>query len=163
MAEVERLLTASLVAVDVVDPAHRDAQRCLHAYYAELDERFDAGLDPDRSRQVGLDEARPPAGLFVVATLRGDPVGCGALKLHRGQPAEIKRMWVDRAARGLGVGRRLLADLEARARDAGATKVRLDTNRTLVEAIAMYRSTGYTEVPAFNDEPYAHHWFEKRL
>ena len=72
-------------------------------------------------------------------------------------------MWVAPAARGTGLGRRLLADLEARARDHGCTRVRLDTNRTLTEAIALYRTSGYREVAAFNDEPYAHHWFEKTL
>ena len=72
-------------------------------------------------------------------------------------------MWVDPAARGLGVARRLLAALEDRAWRAGAPAVRLDTNRTLTEAIAMYRASGYREVDRFNDEPYAHHWFQKDL
>ena len=121
------------------------------------------GFDPATARPTPPDGMRPPAGLFVLATLRGAPVGCGALLFRRDDPPEIKRMWVDRSARGLGVGRRLLGDLEQRAAAAGCTAVRLDTNRTLGEAIAMYRSSGYVEVPAFNDEPYAHHWFEKRL
>ena len=68
-----------------------------------------------------------------------------------------------RNRRGLGVGRRLLAELEAHAIASGSHTVRLDTNKALTEAIAMYRSAGYIEVDAFNDEPYAHHWFEKRL
>ncbi len=72
-------------------------------------------------------------------------------------------MWVAGSARGLGVGRRILTELEHRARRRGATVVRLETNRQLTEAIDLYRSAGYAEVPAFNDEPYAHHWFEKRL
>jgi ribosomal protein S18 acetylase RimI-like enzyme len=72
-------------------------------------------------------------------------------------------MWVAESARGLGIGRRLLAELEGRALRSGAVTARLETNRSLVEAIAMYRSAGYVEVPAFNDEPFAHHWFEKRL
>jgi ribosomal protein S18 acetylase RimI-like enzyme len=72
-------------------------------------------------------------------------------------------MWVAESVRGLGVGRRLLAELEARARDHGARSVRLDTNRNLTEALAMYRSAGYVEVPRFNDEPFAHHWFRKEL
>ncbi|MBD3753393.1 MAG: GNAT family N-acetyltransferase, partial [Micrococcales bacterium] len=59
--------------------------------------------------------------------------------------------------------RRLLTAIEDAARDAGSTVVRLDTNRTLTEAIRLYRSAGYVEIPAFNDEPYAHHWFEKHL
>ena len=72
-------------------------------------------------------------------------------------------MWVDTAARGLGVGRRLLAELESRAAAGGRRTVRLDTNGSLTEAVAMYRSAGYREVDPFNDETYADHWFEKRL
>lgn len=163
MAEVERLLTAALVEIDAVDPAQRDAQLCLRAYFAELGERFDAGFDPALSISAELREMRPPAGLFLLATLRGEPVGCGALKLHDQEPTELKRMWVARSARGLGIGRRLLTELERRAAVEGARVVRLETNRALTEAIALYRSAGYREVDAFNDEPYAHHWFEKEL
>jgi ribosomal protein S18 acetylase RimI-like enzyme len=72
-------------------------------------------------------------------------------------------MWVAPEARGLGIGRRLLLELERQSREAGARVVRLETNRALKEAIQLYRSAGYREVKAFNDEPYAHHWFEKRL
>ena len=72
-------------------------------------------------------------------------------------------MWVAPAARGLGLGRRLLASLEAEAAASGARTVRLETNQTLVEAISLYRASGYREVAPFNDEPYAHHWFEKTL
>ena len=106
---------------------------------------------------------RDSCGFAFVATLRGTPVGCGALKFHGRRPAELKRMWVAPSTRGLGLGRRLLAELEHLAREHGARTVRLETNRNLTEAIALYRSAGYREVPAFNDEPYAHHWFEKRL
>ncbi|MGH2586829.1 MAG: GNAT family N-acetyltransferase, partial [Dehalococcoidia bacterium] len=100
---------------------------------------------------------------LLAASIRSEPIGCGALKFHKDQPTEIKRMWVAESARGLGVGRRLLAELEAHAVANGANVVRLETNKTLVEAISMYRSAGYVEVDAFNDEPYAHHWFEKQL
>ena len=106
---------------------------------------------------------RPPAGLFLVAMLRGEPIGCGALKVHGGEPAELKRLWVAGTARGLGIGRRLLAELESRAAAHGSATVRLDTNGALTEAIALYRSAGYREVDAFNLEPYADHWFEKHL
>jgi GNAT superfamily N-acetyltransferase len=149
-----------IVAVDPADPA---AQHCLREYFAELDRRFDTGFDPATSRLPDPAEMRPPSGLFLVATRDGEPVGCGGLKLHDDQPAELKRMWVAGSARGLGIGRRLLAELERRALELGSRALRLDTNRTLSEAIAMYRSSGYREVDAFNDEPYAHHWFEKRL
>jgi DNA-binding MarR family transcriptional regulator/N-acetylglutamate synthase-like GNAT family acetyltransferase len=163
MAEVERLLTAALVEIDVVDPAHRDAQLCIREYFAELGRRFEMGFDPASSTPVELHELRPPAGLFLVATLRGEPVGCGAVKFHGDQPAELKRMWVAESARGLGIGRRLLDELERHATAGGARVIRLETNRTLTEAISLYRSAGYREVEAFNDEPYAHHWFEKQL
>jgi ribosomal protein S18 acetylase RimI-like enzyme len=105
----------------------------------------------------------PPAGLFLVAYVHGKTVGCGGVKHHPGEPSEIKRMWVEESARGLGIARRVLARLEADAKASGANRARLETNGTLTEAINMYRSAGYEEVPAFNDEPFAHHWFEKAL
>jgi ribosomal protein S18 acetylase RimI-like enzyme len=83
------------------------------------------------------------------------------LKFHAEEPTELKRMWVADSARGLGIGRRLLAELEAEAARNGGRMVRLETNNSLSEAIALYRSSGYVEVEPFNDEPYAHHWFEK--
>jgi ribosomal protein S18 acetylase RimI-like enzyme len=91
------------------------------------------------------------------------PVGCAALKLHGDAPAEVKRMWVDPEVRGAGLGRKLLVAVEEEARAAGVRVLHLETNASLVEAIALYRSAGYVEVASFNDEPYAHHWFEKRL
>ena len=163
MRDVERLLTPSTVEIARMDPMDRRARYCLRAYFDELDRRFDAGFDPALSISADADELRPPRGALLVATLGSDPVGCGALKFHRGAPTELKRMWVAASARGLGLGRRLLAELEAEAQRRGSRTVRLETNRSLTEAIALYRSAGYREVPAFNDEPYAHHWFEKTL
>ncbi len=163
MAEVERVVTAGLVVIAPVDPADARARHCLRAYTDELNRRFDAGWDPARSISAGVEELRPPAGLFVLASLDGNPVGCGALKFHPDAPAELKRMWVSKSVRGLGIGRRLLEELEARAVVGGAPAIRLETNGALVEAVSLYRSAGYAEVPAFNDEPYAHHWFEKQL
>jgi DNA-binding MarR family transcriptional regulator/GNAT superfamily N-acetyltransferase len=163
MAEVERLLTASMIQVSPRDPRRPDARWCLGSYFSELARRFDAGFDPALSISADDQELTPPAGLLLVATLHGEPVGCGALKFHDDAPTEIKRMWVAPQARGLGLGRRILADLERRAAAGGARVVRLETNRTLTEAIGLYRAEGYREVPPFNDEPYAHHWFEKAL
>ncbi|MFF0265725.1 GNAT family N-acetyltransferase [Kribbella sp. NPDC004536] len=163
MDEVTRLLTASMVRVEPVDPRLPTAQYCLNEYFAELGRRFDDGFDRTRSISADNAELTPPAGLLLMATLRAEPIGCGALKLHGDDPAELKRMWVSPDARGLGLGRRLLTELEHAAAAHGAPAVRLETNRTLAEAIALYRSSGYEEVPAFNDEPYAHHWFEKHL
>jgi DNA-binding MarR family transcriptional regulator/GNAT superfamily N-acetyltransferase len=163
MAEVDRLLTAGTVTLDVVDPDHLDSRHCLLSYFAELQERFDTGFDPARSLLPDAGELRPPHGLFLVARLHGEPVGCAGVKLPPGAPAEIKRMWVAPQARRLGLGRRFLTELEARAAAHGCDTLRLDTNKTLGAAINLYHSFGFQEVPAFNDEPYAHHWFEKRI
>ena len=151
------------VVIAAEDPTSPDAQRCLEAYFDELDRRFDGGFDAGRSIPATVDDLVEPAGLLLLARVDGEPVGAGAVKFHGRGPAELKRMWVSSDARGLGIGRRLLAELEARAREHGAISARLETNRSLTEAIRLYRSAGYVEVPPFNDEPYAHHWFEKDL
>jgi DNA-binding MarR family transcriptional regulator/GNAT superfamily N-acetyltransferase len=163
MAEVERLLSASAVRIAVEDPRSIDARWCLEQYFSELDARFDSGFSAELSISADADELTPPAGALLIARLHTRPVGCGAVKLHPGAPAELKRMWVAPEARGLGLGRRILRELEQLARDGGAQVVRLETNRALSEAIALYRGSGFREVAAFNAEPYAHHWFEKRL
>jgi DNA-binding MarR family transcriptional regulator/predicted GNAT family N-acyltransferase len=163
MGTVERLLTAGLVMFAVADPASPEARACMAAYFAELGERFDGGFDPGASLPATDGDLVEPAGLLLLARLHGEPVGCGALKFHGTEPAELKRMWVANRARGLGLGRRLLAELEDQARRHGATVVRLETNQALTEAITLYRSAGYAEVAAFSDEQYAHHWFEKHL
>ena len=163
MAEVERLLLASMVTIASADPRSAAARWCLEQYFAELDGRFDTGFDPGRSISAQAHELTPPAGLILVARLRQEPIGCGALKFHADAPGELKRMWIAPRVRGLGLGRSLLHALERHAKEAGVSVLRLETNRALTEAIALYRRAGYEEVEAFNAEPYAHHWFEKRL
>ena len=160
---VERLLTAGLVELRIDEPTSRAVRYCFQSYFAELDARFETGFDPGRSISAEADELSQPRGLVLIARLRDQPIGCAALKLHGSDPAEIKRMWVAPTARGLGLGRRLLRELEEHACRRGTTFVRLESNRALTEAIALYRSAGYIEVGPFNDEPYADHWFEKRL
>jgi len=163
MADVERLLTASAVRIEQVSPDSRDAEYCLQQYFAELAERFDVGFDPALSLSPTHEEFVPPNGTFLVMRLHGQPVGCGGFKHESQGAAYIKRMWVANEARGLGLGRRLLQELEQRARSLGYRKLRLETQKSLSEAQQLYRSSGFREVPPFNDEPYAHHWFEKTL
>ena len=163
MTEVERLLRASMVTVADEDPNSPEARWCIEQYFAELGSRFERGFDPATTISATADELVPPRGALVIARLREQLIGCGAVKFHPGAAAELKRMWVSVDARGLGVGRRILLELEERARNAGAPAARLETNRALTEAIQLYRRSGYLEVPPFNDEPHAHHWFEKQL
>lgn len=163
MTEVHRLLQAGGVVIERVDPASDSARWCVAQYYAELTNRFEDGFDPASSIPADDAELRSPRGAFLVATVDGEPVACGAVKKVSAGVGWIKRMWVARTARGLGLGRQMLAALEREARRLGLTTVQLETNRSLVEAIQLYRSAGYVEVPPFNAEPYGDHWFEKRL
>jgi len=162
MGVVERLLLAGAVRINVENPRSGSARSCLRRYFEELAARFETGFDPALSIPLAATDLTPPQGFFVVATLHGEAVGCGALKCH-GDYGEIKRMWVAPASRGLGIGKRILQWLEALARKRRLPLLRLETNKALTEAQALYRSSGYREVRPFNDESYAHHWFEKAL
>ncbi len=163
MAEVERLITAATLTVRIEPPGSDAARHCLAQYFAELATRFDTGFDPARSNSATEAEMTPPAGYFFIAWMDTRAAGCGALKCNPRGIGEVKRMWTAPEARGLGVARRILHAIETKARGLRLKRLRLETNRTLLEAQSLYRSAGYREVAAFNDEPYAHHWFEKRL
>jgi len=164
MRTVERLVAGSLVEFLLVDPESADAQRCLRAYIAELNRRSPSRhFDPTVGATAAPEEVRPPRGGFVVAYLRGEPIGCGAVKHLSGGVTDIKRMWFAESARGLGLGRRMLEHLESLARAHGSVVIHMETSDVLPEAISLYRSAGYKEVPAFNDEPFADHWFAKNL
>jgi GNAT superfamily N-acetyltransferase len=156
-------LTAASVEIRPVDPEHADAQRCLAEYVAELNRRSERGFDPTVGATALPHEVRPPAGQFFVVYLDGEAIGCGAVKHHVDAPAEIKRMWIASSARGFGLGRRLLTTLEQCAAAGGARVARIETSAVLTEAIALYRSAGWVEVPRFNDEPFADIWLEKEL
>jgi len=164
MRTVERLIATSLVELREVDPESADAQRCLRAYVTELNRRSpERGFDPHKGATAEPHEVRPPNGAFVVAYLRGEAIGCGAVKHHPGAVTDIKRMWLAESARGLGLGRRLLAHLEGLAREHGSREAHIETSDVLPEAVALYRSAGYVEVEPFNDEPFADRWFTKPL
>jgi DNA-binding MarR family transcriptional regulator/GNAT superfamily N-acetyltransferase len=163
MKEVEQILRASLIRFEIEDPTSSEAKWCFGQYFAELDVRFESGFDATRSISADAHELVLPNGVLMIARLRNEPVGCGALKFPPNQPGEVKRMWIAPMVRGLGAGRQLMNKLERQAINAGVRCLHLETHKALKEAIALYRSSGYAEVNAFNAEPYAHHWFEKRL
>jgi DNA-binding MarR family transcriptional regulator len=163
MGEVERLIRAASVRVAAEAPDSADARLCLDAYFSELGARFEGGFDAVKDNSAHAGDMAPPSGLFVVARLDGDPVGCGGLNRTDKATGEIKRVWTAPSARGMGVARRVLRTLEAGARNMGLRTLRLDTNRALTEAHALYRKEGFLEIARFNDNHYADHWFEKRL
>jgi len=176
LAEADLLVRAATVSLEQVDPASDLARRAVAAYVAELDERFPGGFDPGPVPAAGERDAEderlvPPSGAFVVATSDGEPVACGGVRTLTAGPdggpgggvGEIKRMWVHPGWRGAGLGSRLLRHLEGVSRDLGHREVRLDTNGTLTEAVAMYERAGYRRVARYNDNPYAEHFFAKRL
>jgi DNA-binding MarR family transcriptional regulator len=163
LASAERLLRAATVTFVRVDPRSADARATLARYFAELDERFRSGFDPDAAGADDVEGMRPPDGAFVLVRSDDVTIGCGGLHHVDRRTGEIKRMWIDPAWRGLGLGRRLLAHLERVARGLGRRRVILDTNETLAEAITMYERAGYHRIERYNDNPYAHHWFAKTL
>ncbi|HXH47583.1 MAG TPA: GNAT family N-acetyltransferase [Bradyrhizobium sp.] len=156
-------LTRERVTLDEMDPQSDAARYCLGEYYAELGRRFKQGFDVSLSRDPDAKDMRRPRGTFLVAMSDTLPIGCVGLKGTDHGYAEIKRLWVAPAARGLRLGRRLMDAAETTARELGITLLRLDTNSALPEAAQLYRSTGWREIPRFNDDPYPDLFFEKRL
>ncbi|WP_245154810.1 helix-turn-helix domain-containing GNAT family N-acetyltransferase [Nocardioides sp. 1609] len=158
LATADLLVRAATVVLRAVDPTGPAATESMDRYFAELADRFPDGFDPGTPS---------PLDCFTVATSDGTPVACGGLQRIADDATatvdEIKRMWVDPSWRGAGLGSRLLRHLEDVARSRRATAIRLDTNGTLSEAIAMYERSGYRRIGRYNDNPYAELFFEKTL
>jgi len=163
LATAERLLTAATVRFVEIDITHESAQTAIDSYFTELDDRFPTGFDGDAYHDEDAATMSPPNGRFVVIRSDTRVLGCGGVLNLEPGTGEIKRMWVDPSMRGLGLGRRLLRHLEDMVSEMGNRTVRLDTNSTLTEALALYDSAGYVEIERYNDNPYARHWFEKRF
>jgi len=151
------------IRLDIVPPDSPEARACREAYFDELARRFAEGFDPEAGKASRDDDMRPPSGVFIVARREGVPVGCGGFTRLEGEFAEMKRVWTSPEARGLGIARRILRELERLAAEAGYRAIRLDTHGSLGEAHALYRGEGYREIGRYNDNPYAQLWFEKRL
>jgi len=162
LATADRLLRAATVTFDVVDPQSDHAVASMSAYFHELDRRFPHGFDPGDTLTSDAASMREPRGVFVVAHSDDRPVACGGV-VGLVDAGEIKRMWVHPEWRGVGLGHRLLAQLEGHVARLGYDRILLDTNGVLTDAIAMYERAGYSEINRYNDNPYAEHFFEKSL
>ncbi|MEU3456281.1 GNAT family N-acetyltransferase [Micromonospora sp. NPDC006766] len=153
--------------VCLTPPDNHDAATLLREYMAEMVRRWYGR--PERPEEVTgalaempSDDLSPPTGLLLLARHDGQVAGCAGLRWRPGW-AELTRVYVRPAHRGTGGGAALLAAVESQARAAGADRIRLDTRADLVEARALYARHGYVEIPAYNDDRYAQHWFEKLL
>ncbi|WP_307849655.1 GNAT family N-acetyltransferase [Qaidamihabitans albus] len=156
------------LTIEPVRPHAADAVTALRRYFTEIVGRYHGRQATEQEVDAAIadepsDDLRPPSGLLLLARRDGETVGCAGLRLLRPETAELTRLYVDREARGLGLGERLVRAVEEAARELGARFVRLDTRRDLVEARTLYARLGYREIPAYNDGKYADHWFEKRL
>lgn len=154
---------AGSIEFEVVEPGSAEALGAVRAYVEELDSRFTTGFDVEAALAGAPTAFAPPQGLFVLARRDSAVVGCGGVQWFDESRGEIKRMWVAPAARGSGLGQRLLAHLESLIVASGRTTALLDTNGILTEAIALYRRSGYIEIDRYNDNPDAQLWFTKTL
>lgn len=153
----------SEITIASAPPDGAEAIACLQAYYAELDERFPEGFDATLTTSADVEELTPPNGDLLLVRDGDEVVGIGCVKLLGDRATvEVKRMWVAPSHRGQGIGGRLLAQLEQRARQLGATTAVLDTRR-LLGAVPLYERHGYRATSPFNDNPYPDWWGAKRL
>ena len=147
-------------------PADPLTAALLEAYFAERAAGFAV---PGGYRTVSPDPAvfTPPDGVFLrLGSDDGSALACGGIRLLADEPGrtyEVKHLFVAPAGRGRGFGRDLLTLLEGHARAQGATRLVLDTNRSLVAAGGLYRSSGFVTVAPYNENPNATDWYAKTL
>ena len=145
---------------------HPASTELLDRYLVLLRERFGPGFEFSAPHSAAATAAQfePDAGGCWLVVLEDETaVACGGLRRLDADTCEVKRMFVADEARGRGHARRLLAALEDEARSAGYTRVRLDTSRHLTESRTLYESSGYRAIERYNDNQWAHHFFEKAL
>jgi putative acetyltransferase len=123
------------------------------ALIASLNAELQAMYPEPGANHFKLDPAQVAVGrgTFLVVYQDGKPVGCGALRLLDPETAELKRMYVDDALRGQGLGRRLVEALEAEARTLGVRRLVLETGTRQLAALALYQKTGFQPIPLYGE------------
>jgi ribosomal protein S18 acetylase RimI-like enzyme len=162
LRRTDALAPAGGVELRPVDAESRDARRLLDAFAEEISARY-PGWTPSAPPHSTPRDFAAPHGRFVVAYRDGRAVACGGVRRIEDEAGEIKRLYVAPGARGQGLARRVLDDLEVAARELGCSRVRLDTGARQPEALALFRAAGYAEIADYNGNPFAAHWFEKGL
>ncbi len=160
---VATVLGREQIAISEVDPEDPRVKNCMAQYYAEIAAIFETDFDPAQASPPDANDMRRPNGVFLLAVSDGLPVGCVAVKGEGNGLGEIRRMWVSPAARGLGLAKQLMAEIEDKARALGIHTLRLDTNGKLIAARRLYENMGWSEIDRYNDNVYAEHFFEKKL
>ena len=156
------------ITVAPAPPSGVGSRALLESYFYELISRYQHR--PGRVDEVEAamaefpsDDLTGPTGAFLLAQ-RGDTVvGCIGLRVRDGRVGEVTRVFVVPSERRNGVGAMLVTEIEALARSRGLRRLELDTRDDLLEARRLYERCGFKEVPAFNANPYAAHWFAKEL
>jgi ribosomal protein S18 acetylase RimI-like enzyme len=164
LSENEAVSGASSVEIGVCDPREALARGILWAYLDDVISSYHrrpASASEIRSalNEFPSDDLVWPTGWFWVARVDGRPVGCVGLRVVEHTVGEVTRLYVLNTFRRRGCGSHLMTELEHQATANGFRTLRLDTRDDLLEARALYAGRGYTEVGAFNDGPYADHWF----
>jgi len=141
--------SAAGVLVQRGDLLSSAARALIEALNAELSSRYpEPGANHFR---LDPDEVADGQGVFLIASSAGTPVGCGAVRRIEARTGEIKRMYVSPDARGRGIGRAVLAALEAEARALGIARLVLETGLRQGEALALYESAGFSRIPPFGE------------
>ena len=167
-SRVERMMSARPILVAATSPTSAEAESVSLRYYEHIVSRYHgrpALRQEILDAQAGYpgDDLIAPTGLLLLARQGPTVLGCAGMRIRPGEIGEVTRVFVEPAARGQGVGRLLMQNLERESRTLGLTALRLDTRTDLVEARSLYTSLGYIEGEPHNADPYANHWFRKEL
>jgi len=154
--------TADTVAFEPTGVTDSEVRALYAGFIAEADGPLGIDLAAETANGPPVD-LEPPGGVLLLVRVDGEPAGLGGVRHLDTEVAEIKSMYLAPAFRGLGIARRLLAELEAIAAERGCAAVRLDTSDYLTDAIGLYRASGYREVPDYNGNAKANLWFERQL
>jgi putative acetyltransferase len=139
----------SLGSAGIVVRQESPDQPEIRRLLAQLDEYLQGLYPPESNHLLGIGELLQPEVRFLVARCDRTAYGCGAVKLEEGGTAEVKRMYVDPASRGLGIGKSLMRAIEEAAQRESVRTLRLETGIHQPEAIGLYIASGFREVPAF--------------
>ena len=147
--------------IEQTDPRRPEAREALRQYLSEIKSRVAIAFDENDLDDV--DDLAAPGGVFLLVYCGDVVVGCGGVRTIAPAVGELKRMWIRPDNRGTGLGSRLLSDLIEQSRALGHTRLVLDTNRGLTEALVLYGKHGFEPIARYNDNPDATDFLRKTL